>query len=81
MLQHRLYLLLRYSWKPFEKFIHAGTAFKIFEERGDWNARATKYPRTAEFLWRTLHRGTCRPVQHGHKLLQHLARFKLQLPR
>ena len=47
--EDRLDLFALHPLEPFEKIIHRGAAFKILEERGHWNARAFKQPRSADF--------------------------------
>jgi hypothetical protein len=51
--------------KPGKEIIDPSAAFKILEQRFNWDSRTAKYPGAANPVRIALHRGARRPIQHG----------------
>jgi hypothetical protein len=53
--------------EPFHDVLYAGPCFEIFEDRGDWHARATEDPGTAYLPGYAFDRGTLGPIERWHE--------------
>ncbi len=65
VLQHGFSQLSGDPEKPGEEIVEPRAAFKIFEQRFDWNARIAKYPGATDSVRVTLDSGARGPIYHG----------------
>lgn len=70
MFENGVNLVSRDAGEPLQELINRGAAFEILKERAHRNARATKYPGSAEDSGISLHDLACAPIQHGYTLLR-----------